>query len=379
MIVGIVKEIKQDEYRVGAVPATVEVLTRGGHEVLVEAGAGLGSGISDDNYKAAGAKVLPAASDVYAGSDMIVKVKEPLPAEYPFIRKGQVLFTYFHFAASESLTKAMLDSGAVCIAYETMAAPDGSLPMLTPMSEVAGRMAVQEGSKYLERPLEGLGILLGGVPGVAPANVVVLGGGIVGTNAAKIAAGMGANVSVLDINLDRLRYLDDIMPSNVTTLMSNTHNVRAQISNADLVIGAVLRPGGRTPVVVTRDDLKLMHPGSVVVDVAVDQGGVFETTHPTTHTHPTYVEEGVIHYCVANIPGAVPKTSTFALTNATAPFAIQLANKGWKNALLDSPILLNGLNAAYGKLCKPQVAECFSLKCCESADLLCECKESAAV
>lgn len=363
MHVGVVKEIKQDEYRVGMIPATVEDLVRAGHTVLVERSAGLGSGIPDSDYEAAGAVMADTHSVVFAEADMVVKVKEPLASEYPLIRDGQVLFAYFHLAASESLTRAMIDNGAVCIAYETMVAPDGTLPMLTPMSEIAGRMAVQEGAKYLERPMEGRGILLGGVPGVAPAKVVILGGGVVGANAARIAAGMGASVVVLDINLDRLRYLDDIMPPNVTTVMSDSHNIRYHLRDADMLIGAVLRTGGRTPVLVTRKDLRLMKSRAVLVDVAVDQGGCIETTRPTTHSHPVYVEEDVVHYCVANIPGAVARTSTFALTNATAPFAKLIADKGWREALLGNRTLLGGLNVAGGKLCLPEVAECFGIKC----------------
>ncbi|MEN6373076.1 MAG: alanine dehydrogenase [Armatimonadota bacterium] len=362
MIIGIPKEIKVEEDRVAAVPAIVESLVRSGHEVIVETCAGCGIGLTDDDYKDAGAKIAATAAEVYAAADMIVKVKEPLPKEYGLIKNGQVLFTYFHLAADQELTKAMMDSGAVCIAYETIEAPDGSLPLLTPMSEVAGRMAVQEGAKYLEHPMGGKGVLLGGVPGVAPANVVVIGGGIAGTSAAKIAAGMGANVIVIDINIDRLRYLDEILPANVQTLMSNSYNIRSAVKNADLVIGSVLRHGAKTPVLVTRDMLKLMKPKSVIVDIAVDQGGCFETTHPTTHTDPTFVEEGIIHYCVANMPGAVAHTSTYALTNATAPYILQLANKGWKQALKDNPGLLKGLNAAYGKLTISAVAELFGLK-----------------
>lgn len=359
MIIGIPKEIKVEEYRVAAVPAIVESLVRSGHDVLVETGAGRGIGVSDSDYIEAGAKIAATPSDVYGAADMIVKVKEPMPQEYGLIRSEQVLFTYFHLAASEKLTKSMMDSDAVCIAYETIEGPDGSLPLLTPMSEVAGRMSVQEGAKYLERPMGGRGILLGGVPGVEPANVVVIGGGIAGTSAAKIAAGMGANVKVLDINLDRLRYLDEIMPPNVRTLMSNYYNIRSAVKDADLVIGAVLRHGARTPVLITREMLKQMKPMAVIVDIAVDQGGCFETTRPTTHTDPIFVEEGILHYCVANMPGAVASTSTYALTNVTAPYILQLANKGWKQALQDDPGLLKGLNVAYGKVTISEVAELF--------------------
>ena len=359
MIVGIPKEVKVEEYRVSAVPAIVEALTHAGHQVIVETGAGRGIGISDGEYMEAGAKIAATPAEVYGAADMIVKVKEPMPQEYPLIRSGQVLFTYFHFAASETLTKAMVDSGAVCIAYETIEEHDGSLPLLTPMSEVAGRMSIQEGAKYLERPMGGRGILLGGVPGVAPANVVIIGGGVAGTNAAKMAAGMGANVIVLDINIDRLRYLDDTLPANVTTLMSNPYNVRSAVREADLVVGAVLRPGAKAPVVVTREMLKQMKPMAVMVDIAVDQGGCFETTRPTTHKEPVFTEEGILHYCVANMPGAVASTSTYALTNATAPYTLQLANKGWKNALMENPGLRKGLNVAFGKVTLADIADLF--------------------
>jgi alanine dehydrogenase len=359
VIIGIPKEIKVGEYRVSAVPAIVEYLVQAGHEVLVETDAGRGSGISDGDYVEAGAKIRPNAEAVYGEADLIVKVKEPVPQEYPLIRRGQVLFTYFHFAASRQLTQAMVDSGAVCIAYETMEESDGSLPLLIPMSEVAGRMAIQEGAKYLERPMEGRGILLGGVPGVAPANVAILGGGIAGSNAAKVAAGLGARVTVLDINLDRLRYLDDVMPSNVTTLMSNSYNIRTVLRDADLVVGCVLRHGAKTPILVTREMLKLMKPRAVIVDVAVDQGGVFETTRPTTHTDPIYMEEGIVHYCVANMPGAVAGTSTYALTNVTGRYLLQLANLGWKQAIETNPVLRKGLNIANGKVVLSEVAELF--------------------
>ena len=359
MIVGVPKEIKEGEYRVSIVPAIVESLVKAGHEVLVEAEAGRGSGILDDDYVEAGAKIVPGPEEVFGSADMIVKVKEPISPEYPLIREGQVIFTYFHFAASKELTRAMMDRKCICVAYETIEEAGGALPLLIPMSEVAGRMAIQEGAKYLERPMEGRGILLGGVPGVAPANVAILGGGISGANAAKVAAGLGANVFLLDINLDRLRYLDDVMPANVTTLMSNSYNIRAVLRAADLVVGAVLLHGGRTPVLVTREMLKLMKPRAVIVDVAVNQGGVFETTRPTTHSHPVFIEEGIVHYCVANMPGAVAGTSTYALTNATGRYMLQLANKGWKQALKDSPALKKGLNIALGKVTLPAVAELF--------------------
>lgn len=361
MVIGVPKEIKPDEYRVAMVPAGVETLVESGHKVLVEAGAGLGTGIEDADYAAAGARIVPDAETVYGESELIVKVKEPLREEYPFIRPGHTVFTYFHFAASEELTRAMVASGAVCIAYETIQLPDGTLPLLTPMSEVAGRMAVQEGAKFLERPMEGRGILLSGVPGVAPAKVVIIGGGIVGTNAAKVAAGFGADVTVLDISLERLRYLDDIMPPNVNTLYSNRHNIRQAVQEADLVIGCVLRRGARAPVLVTREMIRSMRKGSVVVDVAVDQGGCFETTRPTTHSHPTYIEEGVVHYCVANMPGAVAGTSTYALTNETLQYVRRLARDGWKAAARNHVPLRHGLNIVEGKVVFPDIAEQFGL------------------
>jgi alanine dehydrogenase len=359
VIIGIPQEIKEHEYRVAAVPGMAEALTKAGHTVLVEAGAGRSAAITDQDYEAAGAEIVPDAKTVFARADMIIKVKEPLPQEYGLIKRDQIVFTYFHFAASEGLTRAMVDTGAVCIAYETIEEPDGSLPLLMPMSEVAGRMAVQEGAKYLERPTEGRGILLGGVPGVAPANVAVIGGGICGANAARMAAGLGARVVVLDVNLNRLRYLSDVMPPNVVTLMSDSDNLRNVLKDADLVVGAVLRTGAKTPVLITRDMLKLMKPGAVIVDVAIDQGGVAETSRATTHTNPVYVEEGVVHYCVANMPGAVPRTSTYALTNATSRFAQQIANKGWRKALAENDDLRKGLNIAEGKVVQPDVAELF--------------------
>jgi len=369
MIVGIPKEIKQGEYRVSMVPAIVESLVKAGHDVVIEIDAGRGSGISDEDYAGAGARIVPTPEEVFGKADMIVKVKEPLPQEYELIREGQVIFTYFHFAASEELTRAMVNTKGICIAYETIE-ENGALPLLIPMSEVAGRMAIQEGAKYLERPMEGRGILLGGVPGVAPANVAILGGGISGANAAKVAAGLGANVTVLDINLDRLRYLDDVMPSNVTTIMSNSYNIRAILRDADLVVGAVLRVGAKTPVLVTREMLKLMKPRAVIVDIAVDQGGAFETTRPTTHAHPVFIEEGIVHYCVANMPGAVAGTSTYALTNATGRFILQLANKGWKQALKDSHALRKGLNIALGKVTLPEVAELFGYETMSTDQML---------
>ena len=361
MVIGTPREIKDNEYRVAMVPAGVEVLKKAGHRVLIEASAGLGTGIPDKEYRHAGAEIVQSAEEVYRASDIILKVKEPLPQEYPFIRVGQIIFTYFHFAAGEELTRAMIESGAVCVAYETIQLPDGSLPLLTPMSEVAGRMAIQEGAKYLERPMEGRGILLAGVPGVSPAHVTVLGGGVVGANAAKIAAGIGANVTILDVNLERLRYLDDVMPKNVTTLYSNAYTIRDELRHADLLIGAVLVRGARAPILVTREMLKLMKPGAVIVDVAVDQGGCIETVHPTTHSQPTYMVDGIVHYGVTNMPGAVAVTSTYALTNETLPYVVHLANKGFPQAMLDNPALKAGLNIVKGKVVLPEIAQQFGL------------------
>jgi alanine dehydrogenase len=361
MIIGVPKEIKAYENRVGLVPSGVEVLKQNGHTVLVEANAGYGSGFNDDAYVRVGAEIVPSAKDVYGRADMIVKVKEPIEPEYSLIRKGQVLFTYFHFAASRELTDAMMKSQCIAIAYETVQRADGSLPLLIPMSEVAGRMAAHEGSKYLERAMGGRGILLGGVPGTAPAEVLVLGGGIVGTNAAKIAAGLGARVIIMDTNLYRLRYLDDVMPKNVITMMSNTYNIREVSRTADLVIGGVLIPGAVAPKLIRRDMLKDMKEGAVLVDVAIDQGGCFETSKPTTHEDPTYVIDGVLHYCVANMPGAVPFTSTIALTNATFPYTLQLANKGHAKAIADSQELRLGLNMYEGVITYEAVAQAFGL------------------
>jgi alanine dehydrogenase len=361
MIVGVPKEIKADEYRVGMTPVGIEELVRRGHQVLVEHDAGAGSGLPDEAYAKHGAKIAATAAEVYGAADMIVKVKEPLRLEFPLIRKGQVLFTYFHFAADRALLEKMLAIGMTAIAYETITDGNGRLPLLTPMSEVAGRMSVQEGAKYLEKPMMGRGILLAGVPGVAPANVLILGGGIVGTNAAKIAAGLGANVVLMDINLDRLRYLDDIMPANVTCLMSDAHNIREYLRHADLVIGAVLIPGGRAPYLVRREDLKLMKPGSVIVDVAVDQGGCVETTRPTTHSDPTYIVDDVVHYCVANMPGAVGRTSTLALTNATRPYTLKIADAGWKAAAAANRGLAMGVNCVAGMVTNQAVADSFHM------------------
>ncbi|RAU83383.1 alanine dehydrogenase [Pontibacter arcticus] len=362
MIIGVPKEIKNNENRVGVTPAGVIELIRNGHSVYVQATAGEGSGFSDEKYTKAGATILPTIEEVYATAEMIIKVKEPIASEYNLIKEDQLLFTYFHFASYEPLTHAMIERKAVCLAYETVERPDRSLPLLVPMSEVAGRMSIQEGAKYLEKPLKGRGILLGGVPGVRPAKVLVLGGGVVGTNAAKMAAGLGADVTILDTNLARLRYLDDIMPANVNTMMSNEYTIRELIPSHDLIIGAVLIPGAKAPNLITRDMLKDMKPGTVLVDVAVDQGGCIETCKPTTHEDPTFIIDDVVHYCVANMPGAVPYTSTQALTNATLPYAIQLANKGWKQACADSNELKLGLNVVNGKVVYKGVAEAFNLE-----------------
>jgi alanine dehydrogenase len=361
MKIGVPKEIKTNENRIALVPAGAETLIGAGHSVLIETGAGIGSGFADEDFTDVGATIAPDADAVWRESDMIMKVKEPIEIEWPRMRKGQLIFTYFHFAADEELTRAHLASGAICVAYETVELPTRELPLLTPMSEVAGRMAVQEGAKYLEKLYGGRGVLLGGVPGVAPAKVVILGGGIVGINAAKMAAGMGAKVVILDISLERLRYLSDVMPANVQLIHSNRHNILEQISTADLVIGGVLIPGAKAPKLVRRADLSRMRPGSVIVDVAIDQGGCVETIHATTHENPTYVVDGVIHYGVANMPGGVPRTSTLALTNATLPYALQLANKGWKRALKENPALLKGLNVAEGQVTYAGVAEAFGM------------------
>ena len=361
MLIGVPREIKTNENRVALVPAGAEALVHQGHQLFIELGAGLGSGFTDAQYEAAGATVLETADEVWKRSEMIMKVKEPIAVEYPRMREGQLIFTYFHFAADERLTRAVIDSGAVAIAYETVQLPSGELPLLTPMSEVAGRMAVQAGARYLEKYHGGRGLLLGGVPGVPPADVVVLGGGVVGTNAAKIAAGMGAHVHILDVSLERLRYLSDVMPANVDLIYSNHYNVLEQLARADLLIGAVLLPGAKAPMLVRREDLKLMKPGSVIVDVAVDQGGCVETIHPTTHEDPIYEIEGVIHYGVANMPGGVPRTSTLALTNATFPYAARLARDGWKSASRADPALALGLNIIGGRVVYPGVAEAFGL------------------
>ncbi len=361
MIVGVPKEIKTNENRISVIPVGVELLRNNGHTVLVETQAGVGSGFTDENYKNSGAEIVNAPVDIFGRADMIVKVKEPLPSEYKMIRQGQIVFTYFHFAASRQLTEAIVDSKCVAIAYETVQDASGSLPLLVPMSEVAGRMAVQEGARYLEKLHGGKGLLLGGVPGVEPASVVILGGGVVGTNAAKIASGLGARVSILDVNLDRLRYLDDVMPKNVVTVMSNPANIRKAISEADLVVGAVLIPGAKAPSLITREMLPLMNKGSVLVDVAVDQGGCVETIKPTTHEDPVYEIDGVLHYGVANMPGAVPMTSTRALTNATLPYMIQIANAGFPKIAQTNSEIAKGVNAVNGKITHQSVAETFDL------------------
>jgi alanine dehydrogenase len=361
MIIGVPKEIKNNENRVGLTPAGVSAMVKAGHQLFVQATAGNGSGFSDDEYVDAGANILPTIEEIYAKAEMIIKVKEPIEQEYPLIKEGQLLFTYFHFASYEPLTHAMIKSKAVCLAYETVEKADRSLPLLVPMSEVAGRMSVQEGAKYLEKPMGGRGILLGGVPGVRPASVLVLGGGIVGTQAAKMAAGLGADVTLMDVSLPRLRQLDDLLPKNVKTVYSNEYNVREAIKTSDLIVGAVLIPGAKAPSLITRDMLSTMRPGTVMVDVAIDQGGCFETSKATTHQDPIYVVDGVIHYCVANMPGAVPYTSTLALTNATLPYALQLANKGWKKACKENKELELGLNVVDGKVVYKGVAEAFNL------------------
>lgn len=363
MIIGVPKEIKNNENRVALTPAGASELVKRGHEVYVQAGAGAGSGFPDEDYVSAGAKLLPSIEEVYGIAEMIIKVKEPIEPEYKLIKKGQILYTYFHFASGEALTNAMIESGSVCLAYETVELPDHSLPLLVPMSEVAGRMSIQEGAKYLEKTYGGYGVLLGGVPGVPPAKVLVIGGGIVGTEAAKMAAGLGADVTIMDVSLPRLRYLDDIMPANVKTMMSNEYNIREMVKVSDVIIGAVLIPGTKAPRLVTKDMLKTMRPGTVLVDVAVDQGGCFETTTATTHADPTFVIDDVLHYCVANMPGAVPRTSTIALTNSTLPYALEIAGKGWKQACVDSEPLRKGLNIVDGKVLYKGVAEAFDLPC----------------
>lgn len=362
MIIGVPKEIKNNENRVGMTPAGVAELVKRGHTVYVQESAGINSGFSNNDYTAVGAQISPTIEGTYAIADMIVKVKEPIAPEYKLIKKKQVVFTYFHFAADKVLTEAMIESGGVCIAYETVENPDHSLPLLTPMSEVAGRMATQVGARFLEKPQGGKGKLMGGVPGVRPARVLILGGGIVGINAAQMAAGMGAEVMITDINLPRLRYLSEVLPKNVKTLYSSTHNIKMELPTIDLVIGSILIPGDKAPHLITREMLKMMKPGTVLVDVAIDQGGCFETSHPTTHSEPTYVVDDIVHYAVANIPGAVPFTSTMALTNATLPYTVALANKGWKKACKDDPALALGLNIVEGKVTYKAIADVFGLK-----------------
>ena len=363
MIIGVPKEIKNNENRVSLTPAGARELVKHGHTVYVQHTAGENSGFPDDDYVSAGAKILPTIEDVYAIAEMIIKVKEPIKPEYKLVRKGQLLFTYFHFACDRELTDAMLASGATCLAYETVVDRHGALPLLVPMSEVAGRMSIQEGARFMEKPQGGRGVSMGGVPGVKPAKVLVLGGGVVGMNAALMAAGMGADVTLCDISLPRLRYLSEVMPRNVKTLFSSTHNIEQELPTTDLVIGAVLIPGAKAPHLISRDMLALMRPGTVMVDVAIDQGGCFETSHPTTHAEPIYTVDGVVHYCVANIPGAVPYTSTLALTNATLPYAIKLADMGWEKACRADAGLAAGLNVVDGKVTFPGVAEAFGMEC----------------
>jgi alanine dehydrogenase len=361
MIIGVPKEIKNNENRVAVTPAGVAEFKKNGHTVYIQTQAGSGSGFSDEEYVKAGALILPTIEEIYAIADMICKVKEPITSEYQLIKENQLLFTYFHFASSEELTHAMIERKAICLAYETVEKTDRSLPLLVPMSEVAGRMAIQEGAKYLEKPMGGRGILLGGVAGVKPANVLILGGGIVGTQAAKMAAGLGANVTIMDVSLPRLRYLEDVMPANVDTVMSNEYNIREAIKLSDLIVGAVLIPGAKAPHLITRAMLKEMRAGTVLVDVAVDQGGCIETCSPTTHENPTFVIDEIVHYCVANMPGAVPYTSTLALTNATLPYALQLANKGWKKACGDNEELAKGLNIVKGEIVYKGVSDAWGL------------------
>lgn len=365
MIIGVPKEIKNNENRVAVTPSGVRELVGHGHKVYVQHTAGEGSGFPDDLYVKAGAEILPKIEDVYAIAEMIIKVKEPIKQEYPLIRRDQVVFTYFHFASDRELTEAMIRSGAVCIAYETVELPNRQLPLLVPMSEVAGRMSIQEGARFLEKPQGGMGVLLGGVPGVKPAKVLILGAGVVGRNAALMASGMGADVTITDISLPTLRHVADVMPKNVKTLYSSRHNIEAELPDTDLVIGSVLIPGAKAPKLVTRDMLSLMRPGSLLVDVAIDQGGCFETSTPTTHSNPTYTIDGIVHYAVANIPGAVPRTSTLALTNATLPYAIRLADKGWREACKEDKALALGVNIVEGKVVFPAVAEAWDLPCHE--------------
>lgn len=370
MIIGVPKEIKSSEYRVSMLPVGVKLLLDAGHTVLLERDAGVGSGIANEDYLSAGASLVETPQEIYQGADLILKVKEPLQDEYHLLQEKQVVFTYFHFAANIDLTREMMNRRVICIAYETIQTEDGELPLLVPMSEVAGKMSIQEGAKYLEKPMEGRGILLGGVPGVAPAKVLIVGGGIVGTNAAKVAAGLGAEVTIMDINLRRLRYLDDILPANVVTLMSDPYNIRDKVKEADLLIGAVLIPGSRTPRLITEDMIKTMKPGAVIVDVAVDQGGCVETTKPTTHEKPIFIKHEVVHYCVTNMPGAVGRTSTYALANVTLPYVLKLANSGWRQAMREDKSLARGLNIAAGKITCKAVAESFNLDCVPAETIL---------
>lgn len=362
MIIGVPKEIKNNENRVGMTPSGVLEVIKKGHTVYVQHTAGVNSGFSDESYTAVGAQITPTAEATYAIADMIVKVKEPIAPEYKLIKSGQLLFTYFHFASDKELTLAMIESQAICLAYETVENEDHSLPLLIPMSEVAGRMATQEGARFLERPQGGKGILLGGVPGVKPAKVLIIGGGVVGSNAALMAAGLGADVTIADINLPRLRYLSETLPKNVKTLYSSEVRIKKELPDVDLIIGSVLIPGDKAPHIITREMLKLMRPGTVLIDVAIDQGGCFETSHITTHSNPTYTVDGILHYAVANIPGAVPYTSTLALTNATVPFVLALAEKGWKQACKDDTSLALGLNIVEGKVVYKAIAEVFGMK-----------------
>ena len=363
MIIGVPKEMKNNENRVSLTPAGAKELIKHGHSVYVQHTAGEGSGFADGEYEAVGCKILPTIEEVYGVAEMIIKVKEPIEPEYKLVKKDQIVFTYFHFACDRPLTDAMLASGATCIAYETVQLPNRQLPLLIPMSEVAGRMSIQEGARFLEKPQGGRGVLLGGVPGVKPAKVLVLGAGVVGRNAALMAAGLGADVTITDISLPTLRHVAEVMPKNVKTLFSNSHNIEQELPTVDLVVGSVLIPGALAPHLVTREMLSLMKPGTVMVDVAIDQGGCFETSHPTTHSDPVYTVDGVVHYAVANIPGAVPYTSTLALTNATLPYAVALADKGWKQACKDDPALALGVNVVDGKVTFPGVAEAFGMKC----------------
>jgi alanine dehydrogenase len=362
MLVGILKEIKAEENRVSMTPAGVEVMKQNGHTVWVEKASGRGSGFADSAYADAGATIMDTPAEIYARADMVMHVKEPLPSEYDLIRQDQIVFTYLHLAATEELTRVLIKSKAINIAYETIQKSDGSLPLLTPMSEVAGRMAIQQGAKYLEMAQGGHGVLLGGVPGVDPGNVVVIGGGVVGVNAAKMACGLGAKVYILDTNLDRLRYLSDVMPANCFPLFSSPAVIRDLVTRADVVVGAVLIPGDKTPKLLSRGALKTMKKGSVLVDVAIDQGGCFETSKPTTHSNPIFVVDGVVHYCVANMPGAVPKTSTMALTNATLPYAVEIARKGWKRAMRESDEIKCGANIVKGQVTYKAVAAAFGLE-----------------